>query len=156
MLVLLVAYLFARTPLGLAIRACGENPAAVAVQGRSVHALRIGAVIAGSALMALGGATMSLAAGSFSPGMVNGRGFICVVLTTLAGWRAGRIVILALLIGAVDAYQLHLQMEFALAPQFFLMIPFVLLIIALALTRTSRRPRALLVPYAKDRGVERE
>ena len=154
-LVFVVAYLFARTPLGLAIRACGENPAAVAAQGRSVQHIRIGAVIAGSALMALGGATMSLVAGSFSPGMVNGRGFICLVLTTLAGWRTGLILILALLIGAIDAYQLRAQNVFALAPQLFLMVPFVVLIIALALTRTSRRPRALLVPYTKDRGVDR-
>ena len=82
-------------------------------------------MIAGSALMALGGASLSLLAGSFSPGMVNGRGFICLALTTLAGWRTGLILILALLIGAIDAYQLRAQKEFALAPQIFLMVPFV-------------------------------
>ena len=151
-LVFAVAYLFTRTPLGLAMRACGENPAAVSVQGRSVHGLRIGAVMAGSALMALGGASLSLMAGSFSAGMVSGRGFICLALTTLTGWRTGLILIVALLVGAIDAYQLRAQKEFALAPQLFLMIPFVVLIIALALTRTSRRPRALLAPSAKNSG----
>ena len=155
-LVFAVAYLFTRTPLGLAIRACGENPAAVAAQGRSVHGLRIGAVMAGSALMALGGASLSLVAGTFSIGMVNGRGFICLVLTTLTGWRTGLILIVALLLGAVDAYQLRAQRGFAVAPQLFLMVPFVVLIIALALTRTSRRPRALLIPYGRDRGKDRE
>ena len=108
--------------------------------------------MAGSALMALGGATLSLAAGSFSAGMVNGRGFICLVLTTLTGWRTGPILIVALLIGALDAYQLRAQKAFAIAPQLFLMLPFVVLIIALALTRTSRRPRALLAPYAREKG----
>ena len=143
-LVLVVSYLFNRTPLGLTIRACGENPAAVAAQGRSVHGLRISAVMAGSALMALGGASLSLAAGSFSTEMVSGRGFICVALTTLTGWRTSLVLIVALVIGGIDAYQLRAQKEFALASQLFLMAPFVALIIALALTRTSRRPRALL------------
>ena len=39
---LVIAYVLNRTPLGLAIRACGDNPFAVEVQGRSVHGLRIG------------------------------------------------------------------------------------------------------------------
>jgi ABC-type uncharacterized transport system permease subunit len=151
-----VTYLFTRTPLGLAIRACGENPAAVTAQGRSVHALRIGAVMAGSALMALGGASLSLAAGSFSAGMVNGRGFICLALTTLTGWRTSLILVVALLVGAIDAYQLRAQKELALAPQIFLMIPFVVLIISLALTRTSRRPRALLFGSATDNDRDRD
>jgi general nucleoside transport system permease protein len=153
-LVLVISYLFTRTPLGLAIRACGENPAAVAAQGRSVQGLRIGAVMAGSALMGLGGASLSLTAGSFSAGMINGRGFICVALATLTGWRTSLVLIVALVIGGIDAYQLRAQKEFALASQLFLMAPFVALIIALALTRTSRRPRALLAASVKESGSE--
>ncbi len=49
-----------RTPLGLAVRAAGESPAAVAAQGLSVTAIRMGAVIVGSGFMAMGGAFLTM------------------------------------------------------------------------------------------------
>ena len=80
-----------RTPLGLAIRAVGDNPAAVEAQGLDVHALRIGAVVAGSALMALGGAFLTMSAfNAFFFEMISGRGWICIALTVFASWRPGK------------------------------------------------------------------
>ena len=73
-LVPLLAWLLYRTPLGLALRAVGENPAAVEAQGLSVYALRLGAVMAGSGLMAVGGAFLTLSAfNAFFFGMVTPR-----------------------------------------------------------------------------------
>ena len=81
----LLAWLLYRTPLGLAVRAVGENPAAVEAQGLSVYAIRLGAVMAGSALMAIGGAFLTLSAfNAFFFGMVNGRGWICIALVVFA------------------------------------------------------------------------
>src|SRR5262245_4541349 len=69
-----VAFVLYRTPLGLAIRAVGENPAAVEAQGLDVVAIRIGTVVAGSALMALGGAFLTMSAfNAFFFEMTNGR-----------------------------------------------------------------------------------
>ncbi|MCB1329103.1 MAG: ABC transporter permease, partial [Maritimibacter sp.] len=51
--VVAVALILTRTPLGLAVRAVGENPSAVEAQGLSVTAIRVGAVVAGSGLMAV-------------------------------------------------------------------------------------------------------
>jgi simple sugar transport system permease protein len=86
-----VAFLLYRTPLGLAIRAVGENPAAVEAQGLSVTAIRVGTVVAGSALMALGGAFLTMSAfNAFFFEMTNGRGWICVALTVFASWRPGK------------------------------------------------------------------
>ena len=152
-LVVVVAWVLARTPLGLAVRACGENPAAVEAQGLSVTGLRIGAVMAGSALMAIGGAFLTMAAfNAFFFGMVNGRGWICVALTAFASWRPGKALLGALLFGAFDAYQVRLQQEVgALVPyQVFLMLPYALSIVALvAVGRRATYPRALMVPYVK-------
>jgi simple sugar transport system permease protein len=152
-LVAAVAYVLHRTPLGLAVRACGENPAAVESQGLSVYALRIGAVMAGSALMAIGGAFLTMAAfNAFFFGMVNGRGWICIALTAFASWRPGKALIGALLFGAFDAYQVRLQQEIgALVPyQVFLMLPYILSLVALvAIGRRATYPRALMVPYVK-------
>ncbi|MEN8659912.1 MAG: ABC transporter permease, partial [Marivita sp.] len=58
-LVAIVGVILYRTPLGLAVRAAGENPAAVAAQGLSVTAIRMGAVMIGSGLMAVGGAFLT-------------------------------------------------------------------------------------------------
>ena len=96
--------------LGLAIRAAGENPAAVEAQGIDVYAVRIGAVVAGSALMAVGGAFLTLSAfNAFFFGMVNGRGWICIALVVFASWRPGKALLGALLFGAFDAFQVRLQ-----------------------------------------------
>lgn len=80
-LALVVALVLYRTPLGLALRAVGENPAAAAAQGLSVTGLRMGAVIVGSGLMAVGGSFLTLSAfSSFFFEMINGRGWICIAL----------------------------------------------------------------------------
>ena len=70
----------------------GENPAAAEGQGLSVTAVRIGAIVAGSALMGVAGAFLTLAAfNAFFFNMVNGRGWICVALVVFAaGDRARR------------------------------------------------------------------
>lgn len=151
LLVLVTAYVLYRTPLGLAIRAVGDNPSAVEAQGLSVYGLRIGAVVVGSALMALGGAFLTMSAfDAFFFGMVNGRGWICIALTVFASWRPGKALIGALLFGAFDAFQVRLQTEIGsyIPGQVFLMMPYILSIFALiVVARKADYPRALLVPY---------
>jgi simple sugar transport system permease protein len=150
-LVAVTAYVLYRTPLGLAIQAVGDNPAAVESQGLSVYALRIGTVVAGSAIMALGGAFLTMSAfDAFFFGMVNGRGWICIALTVFASWRPGKALIGALLFGAFDAFQVRLQTEVGsfIPGQVFLMMPYLLSIAALiVVARKADYPRALLVPY---------
>ena len=152
-MVLLVWWVVNHTPLGLAIRAVGDNPDAVDAQGLSVYGLRIGAVVVGSGLMALGGAFLTMSAfDSFFFGMVNGRGWICIALVIFASWRPGKALLGALLFGAFDAFQVRLQTEVgALVPsQIFLMAPYVLSIFALVIVaRRAEYPRALLKPWFK-------
>lgn len=150
-LVLATAYVLYRTPLGLAIQAVGDNPSAVESQGLSVYGLRMGAVVVGSSIMALGGAFLTMSAfDAFFFGMVNGRGWICIALTVFASWRPGKALIGALLFGAFDAFQVRLQTEVGsfIPGQIFLMMPYILSIVALiVVARKADYPRALLVPY---------
>jgi ABC-type uncharacterized transport system permease subunit len=150
-LVLATGYVLYRTPLGLAIQAVGDNPSAVESQGLSVYGLRMGAVVVGSSIMALGGAFLTMSAfDAFFFGMVNGRGWICIALTVFASWRPGKALIGALLFGAFDAFQVRLQTEVGsfIPGQIFLMMPYILSIIALiVVARKADYPRALLVPY---------
>lgn len=152
-LVGVVAFVLYRTPLGLAIRAVGDNPASVEAQGLSVKGLRIGAIVTGSALMALGGAFLTMSAfDAFFFGMVNGRGWICIALVVFASWHPGKALLGALLFGAFDAFQVRLQAEIGqvVPGQVFLMLPYLLSILALVLVaRKADYPRALLQPWTK-------
>jgi len=152
--VAVVAWTLYRTPLGLALRAAGENPAAVAAQGLSVTGLRMGAVIAGSGLMAVGGAFLTMSAfSSFFFEMVNGRGWICIALVVFGAWRPGKALLGALLFAAFDAFQIRLQQTGIgqdLPYQLFLMLPFALSILALVvMSRRASVPAALMIPWRK-------
>jgi simple sugar transport system permease protein len=152
-LVGLVAYILYRTPVGLAVRTVGENPAAVEAQGIDVTLVRIGAVMVGSALMAVGGAFLTMSTfNAFFFEMVAGRGWICIALVVFASWRPGKALLGALLFGLFEAYQVRLQqLAGNVVPyQVFLMLPYVLSIVALvAMSRRAAYPRALMVPYRK-------
>ena len=157
LLVPLIAWLLYRTPLGLAVRMVGENPAAAEGQGLSVARLRIGAIIAGSALMGVAGAFLTLAAfNAFYFNMVNGRGWVCVALVVFASWRPGKALVGALLFGIFDALQLRLQQSGAglfgvsVPYQIYLMLPYLLSIVALVvMARRASYPQALMKPYRK-------
>ena len=149
--VAVTAFVLARTPLGLALRAVGENPQAVEAQGLSVTALRLGAVTVGSGLMAVGGAFLTLSAfSSFFFEMVNGRGWICIALVVFGAWQPWRALLGALLFAAFDAGQIRLQQTLgqAIPYQVFLMLPYALSILALVvMSRRARVPAALMTPY---------
>ncbi len=148
-----VAWILYRTPAGLAVRAVGENPAAVESQGISVTAVRMTAVAAGSGLMAVGGAFLTMSAfNSFFFEMINGRGWVCIALVVFGSWRPGKALLGAILFAAFDAYQVRLQPVIGdVVPyQVFLMMPFALSILALvAMSRRAGYPKALMVPYVK-------
>ena len=163
-LVPLLAWGLNRTPLGLAVRMVGENPAAVEGQGLSVLALRSGAILAGSALMAVAGAFLTLSAfNAFYFNMVNGRGWVCVALVVFASWRPAKALAGALLFAFFDALQLRLQQAgggvagIELPYQLYLMLPYVMAIVALVVVaRRASYPQALMMkgePYRK--GTER-
>jgi general nucleoside transport system permease protein len=157
LLVPALAWLLYRTPLGLALRMVGENPEAVEGQGLHVARLRSGAVIAGSALMGVAGAFLTLAAfNAFYFNMVNGRGWVCVALVVFASWRPGRALWGALLFGFFDALQLRLQQAgsgvfgLQLPYQFYLMLPYAMAIVALlVVARRASYPQALMKPWRK-------
>jgi general nucleoside transport system permease protein len=149
-----VSLILFRTPLGLAIRAAGENPAAVEAQGLSVAALRIGAVVVGSGLMAVGGAFLTMSAfNSFFFDMVAGRGWICIALVVFGAWMPRKALLGALLFATFDALQIRLQqttLGAGVPYQLFLMAPYLLSILALVvMSRRAAVPAALMVPYNK-------
>ncbi|RCW81289.1 ABC transporter permease [Phyllobacterium bourgognense] len=150
---IVMSYVIFRMPLGLAIRMTGENPHAAEAQGINPVRIRYSAIMAGSALMGMGGAFLTLSAfNSFFPTMVQGRGWICIALVVFASWRPGRALLGALLFAFFDAFQLRLQPVLGdrVPYQIFLMIPYILSIAALALVaRRAKVPQALMQAYRR-------
>jgi simple sugar transport system permease protein len=142
-----------RTSFGLQLRAVGENPEAADAAGVSVFKTRYLALVIGGALMAIGGAFLSLAQlGAFSPGIIAGRGWVCIALVIFAKWDPIRAMWGALLFGGVFALQLRLQTQgFDLPFEFFLALPYIVTIIALAIAgRNVAYPGAYLRAYRRE------
>ncbi len=149
----LIVYILYRTPLGLAVRMAGENSMALEAQGINVLSIRTGAVMVGSALMAIGGAYLTMSAfDAFYFGMINGRGWICIALVIFASWRPGKALLGAFLFAGIDAFQVRAQLSSSarIPYQFFLMLPYFLSIVAMiVMARKARYPKALLVPFRR-------
>ena len=129
-----------RTRAGLVLRSVGENPEAAHALGYPVRRIRLAAVIAGGALCGLAGAYVSVV---YTPlwveGMIAGKGWIALALTTFATWRPARVLLGAYLFGGVTMLQFHLQsLGVNVAPQFLSMLPYLSTIVVLALI--SRNP----------------
>ena len=146
-------WLLFRSSLGLNIRAAGENPEAVDAAGLNVFRIRYLVLALGGGLMATGGAFLSLAQlGAFTPGIIAGRGWVCIALVIFARWQPVRAMLGALLFGGVFALQLRLQtMGFELPFEIFLALPYLVTIAALALaSRHVSYPGAYLKPYRRE------
>lgn len=146
-------WLLFRTSIGLNIRAVGENPEAVDAAGLNVFRIRYLVLALGGGLMAIGGAFLSLAQlGAFTPGIIAGRGWVCIALVIFARWQPVRAMLGALLFGGVFALQLRLQtMGFELPFELFLALPYLVTIAALALaSRHVSYPGAYLKPYRRE------
>ena len=129
-----------RTRAGLVLRSVGENPEAAHALGYPVRRIRLAAVVAGGALCGLAGAYVSVV---YTPlwveGMIAGKGWIALALTTFATWRPARVLFGAYLFGGVTMLQFHLQsLGVNVAPQFLSMLPYLSTIVVLALI--SRNP----------------
>jgi simple sugar transport system permease protein len=99
-----------RTPWGLRVRACGENPRALLSAGVDPRRLRVVATIVGGALAGLGGAFLSLGElDIYSDGMTSGRGFIALAAVIFGRWMPLGAAGAAIAFGALSALQFVLQ-----------------------------------------------
>ena len=129
-----------RTRAGLVLRAVGESPESAHALGYPVRRIRLASMAAGGALCGLAGAYLSII---YTPlwveGMVAGKGWIALALTTFATWRPARVLLGAYLFGGVTMLQFHLQSEgIEIASQWLSMLPYLATIAVLVLI--SRNP----------------
>ncbi len=135
----LVWFLY-RSRAGLVLRSVGESPESAHALGYRVRRIRLAAVVAGGALCGLSGAYLSVI---YTPlwveGMVAGKGWIALALTTFATWRPTRVLLGAYLFGGVTMLQFHFQaVGIEVASEFLNTLPYLATIVVLALI--SRNP----------------
>lgn len=133
-------WFFNRTRTGLVVRSVGESPESAHALGYPVRLIRLAAVMVGGALCGLAGAYVSTV---YTPlwveGMIAGKGWIALALTTFATWRPARVLLGAYLFGGVTMLQFHFQGTGVNIPsQFLTMMPYIATIVVLALI--SRNP----------------
>jgi general nucleoside transport system permease protein len=140
LLALGLAWFLQRTRAGLVLRAVGESPESAHALGYAVRPIRLAAVVLGGALCGVAGAYISVV---YTPlwveGMVAGKGWIALALTTFATWRPARVLLGAYLFGGVTMLQFQLQGQGVNIPsQWLTMLPYLSTIVVLVLI--SRNP----------------
>ena len=145
LLMLAQVWFLYRTRAGLVLRSVGEAPESAHALGYPVRRIRLAAVVAGGALCGLAGAYLSVIyTGLWVEGMVAGKGWIALALTTFATWRPARVLLGAYLFGGVTMLGFHLQSIGVHVPsQFLNMLPYLATIVVLALI--SRNPAFIRV-----------
>ena len=154
---LAVAWFLSRTSAGLRLRAVGENPQAADAAGIRVTLWRLAAVLAGSALVGLAGAYISVVSTKlWIAGMTGGRGWIAVGLVIFARWSPWKALVGALLFGCIEALIPQLAAAGVQLPQYFVMMtPYavtlgVMVWVALSRRGADEEPGALGQPYVRE------
>ena len=151
----LTAWWLRRTGPGLRLRAAGQRPASLDASGGSVVRTRALAVLFGGSAAGLGGAYLALvSAGTFTPGMTHGLGFLAIVVTMLARGRMRWVVAISLVYGLFVATGTALQLTSVAVPNDMItMAPFIAVLVALTFFGgaggRSALPPALATPYVR-------
>jgi simple sugar transport system permease protein len=140
-IVFLLAFMVYKTSFGLRLRVCGEMPEALKAAGIKVGFVQLWASVLCGALCGLAGAQLSLYnVRMFSRDMTGGRGFVALAAILISGGKPKRILFISLLFGVFDALSVKLQSE-KIAPQFALMLPYVMSVVVLLLFHMKSRRR---------------
>ena len=142
-----------QTRFGLRVRAVGETPWAADAAGVNVYHIRYYTILFGGLMASLGGAFMALGdLAFFVPDMNMGRGYIAIVVVMLGKWNPIKVCWGGLLFGFALALTSALQVAgINISPDFILMMPYLVVIVALLLfTRSTNLPSSLCIPYKRE------
>ncbi len=154
LLALLLAFVLSATGFGLTLRSVGENPAAADVLGLNVNLIRYGAVAFGGAMAGVAGAFLSIASRpSWTDGMTVGLGWVAVALVIFVGWSPLRAIAGSFFFGLLYYLQFALQGKIGIPSEVFAAMPYILVIVVLALAgargQQGAAPEALGKPFTR-------
>ncbi|MDR7520814.1 MAG: ABC transporter permease [Armatimonadota bacterium] len=142
-------YVLHRTGPGLLLRSVGESSHAAAAAGINVLAVRFATLVLAGMLSGLGGAALTVGwVRSYSDNITLGRGFIALAAVYFGRWNPAWTVVGCLLFGAGEALAFGAQGAGA-NPHYYLMIPYLLTLLVVAITGRARAPQEVGRPYVR-------
>lgn len=151
LLVWLIWLLLYKTPLGLNIRAVGENPNAAASVGVSVKRIQYIALALSGALAGFGGAFMSMYySQGFNSGMVAGRGFIALAAQAMGRGEPVGAMFSSLLFGLAQALRTKVSGLQGVSSYLVSLIPYVVTILGLVIYAASTIKRVKKIRALKS------
>ena len=153
LLIPFISIILYKTKIGLKIRTVGENPLAADAVGVNVNLTRTLSLVAGGALMGIGGSFLTLAhQNMFLIDVIGGRGWVSIAMVIFGNWDPLKGALGAIIFGFLDGLQLRLQGLGIQVPfHIFLMIPYLMTIVALVgVSRKATVPASLLKPYRRE------
>lgn len=132
---LMMIYIY-KTKAGLKLRALGENPATIDIAGGHVRLMRYAYTIIGTAIVAVGGAYVTLAyTPSWYDQITAGAGWIAAALVIFSQWNPLKAFLGALLFRLVSAIGVKMQLSGIEISSFFIsMLPYLCTVIVLILS----------------------
>ena len=153
LLVWLIWLLLYRTPLGLNIRAVGENPNAASSVGVSVRRIQYIALALSGALAGFGGAFMSMYySQGWNSGMVAGRGFIALAAQAMGRGEPVGAMFSSLLFGLAQALRTKVSGLQGVSSYLVSLIPYVVTILGLVIYAASTIKRVKKIKAARPEG----
>lgn len=150
-----------KTPSGLKLRACGEDPHAAEAMGVNVFRTRFIATVIGATLAGLGGAYLVVGwIGQFTRYISAGKGFIALANVAFSNWNPLVAIIGGAIFGFFDVLSLYLPVKIQVlypgvnltaVTYLFRTIPYVgTLAVVSIVIKKAKMPRALGKPYIKE------
>ena len=156
LLAMLMSWFFARSRVGLNLRAVGEDPATADAVGINVTLYKYAATVIGGGICGIGGMYMSMVttSGVWVHGCVTGYGWLAVALVIFATWRPFRGMVVALIFGGLTIMRMYVSIP-GLPAQIYDMLPYAATILVLVVTsmRSSRehaQPRSCGLNYFRE------
>lgn len=142
-LMVVVMHLFMyKTPLGLSIRAVGENKDAAESVGISSKKIQYIALIISGALCAVGGFYLSGGyMNMFTKDMSSGRGFIALAASSMGGNTPIGGFLVSLLFGVAQAFANIMQLKQVLPYEIVLMVPYLTTLVGLGIYYYSQKKK---------------
>lgn len=145
-------YILYKTPIGMRVRACGDNPQAVAAAGGNVNKIRFFSIITSGALSGLGGMSFAYSIfTNFSPSIFMGFGYLAIAAYIFGSWKIGKTFLACILFGFARSGGYVLVQKLQLPSSYsdlVLTLPYIVtLVLLIFFSQSNRPPRALGEPY---------
>ena len=149
-------WFFAKTRVGLNLRAVGESPATADAAGIPIDTYKYAAAIIGGGICGIGGMYMSMVttSGVWVHGCVGGYGWLAVALVIFATWSPARAVLVSIVFGGLTVMRMYISIP-GLPTQIYDMIPYVATILVLVVTsmhenKEHAQPKSCGINYFRE------